>query len=112
MASARSRSSQSVSPSSASGVGPRSEALLTSTSSPPSSPSDLHGDGVDVRFHGDVADDAVRAGVFPRHPLDAVRRAGDERHARAATEQLPDEGQTQPGGAAGDRDPQAVETIG
>ena len=36
--SARSKSSHSVSPSSASGVGPRSEALLTSTSRPPSTP--------------------------------------------------------------------------
>ena len=38
VASARSRASQSVSPSNASGVGPRSEALFTSTSRPPSAP--------------------------------------------------------------------------
>ena len=73
---------------------------------------DLHGDGVDVVLHGDVADDAVRAGVSPRHLLDAARRAGDEGHPRAAAEQLPDEGQAQPGGAAGDGDPQAGEAVG
>ena len=56
---------------------------------------DLHGDGVDVVLHGDVADDAVRAGVLARHLLDAARRAGDEGHPRAAAEQLAGRGPAQ-----------------
>ena len=73
---------------------------------------DLQRNGVDVVFHGNVADDPMRAGVFTRHLLDAAPRAGDEGHPGAATEQLPDEGQPQPGRAAGDGDPQTSEWIG
>src|SRR5262249_23317587 len=73
---------------------------------------DLHGEGVDVVLDADVADYAVRAGVFAGDLLDAARRAGDEGHSRATPPQLAHQGQPQPRGAAGDGDSQAGERIG
>ena len=58
-------------------------------------------------FLRDVAHDAVRAGILPRHLLDrlAVARHECDLAPRVSTR---DQSQAEPGGPAGDGDPQPV----
>ena len=84
--------------------------MLTSTSRPPSSPSNLNRDRVNVVFQRDVADDAVGSGMLAGDPFDAIAASGDERDAGAAAEKLPDQRQTQARGAAGNGDAQPGES--
>jgi len=67
---------------------------------------DLQGDGMDVLFARQVADDAVCPGDFACHKLQALSSARDEGDCRTAAAELTDQRQAQPGRAAGDRDPQ------
>ena len=92
--------SQSVSPSNASGVGPRSDALFIKMSSPPSSPTICSAIGWMSPFTETSPTIPCVPAQFTRHLLDPAPRAGDEGHPGAALEQFPHEGKAQPGRAA------------
>ena len=111
VANARSRLSQSVSPSSARGVGPRSDALLIKTSSPPSAPKIC-------RAIGWMSDFKETSPTIPWTPANSFATCSTRVRVRATNatrarslEQFAHERQSEPGRASGDSDPQAVESI-
>ena len=73
---------------------------------------DLHGDGVDVVLEGHVSGDPVRPLVLRRDAFDLVAMPRHEGDVGAAIENVPDQGEAQSGGAAGNGDAEAGKVSG
>src|SRR5215216_456277 len=67
---------------------------------------DLNRDRVDVFLHGDVADDAVGAGIVPRDLFDSFARPCDKSDARASADEFTNESESESGRPARDCDSQ------
>ena len=109
VASASSRSSHSVSASSASGAGPRLDALFTSTSRPPRLPTICSAIGWMSSFRATSPTMPCAPGCARATASTRSRGPRDERHARAAAQQLADEREPETRRAAGDGGSHAVE---
>ena len=94
-----------MSASGTSGTGPRDEALLTSTSSPPSAPSTCIAIGWISSLRDTSPTMPLVPGTFAGDAFHALAVARDEGDERSAATQLADERQAEARRSPGDRDP-------